>query len=108
MEVFTCASTERLPLLRSSIFNRTGIPAAGEYTSTAILVADAVIGIAVANPLGVPIVTPAHVSAPFGFTVFFTLLEAFNGSTASVVTLLPKSVTVYTTLFASNVTGKLI
>ena len=79
--------------LLSSIFNFITSPDAGEYTSTDIFVAPALIGIVEAKPFGVPIVVPAHVSAPFDFTVFLTLLALLVGSTASVVALLPKSVT---------------
>ena len=73
-------STDLVLLVRSSAFNRTRIPAAGEYTRTLICVALAVKGIFEINPA--PIVVPAHVSAPFGFVVRFTLFAALTGSTA--------------------------
>ena len=86
-------STDLVLSSLSSIFNLIFNPTAGEYTLTLIVVAEDVIGILLAKPAGVPMVVPAQVSAPFGLVVFFTLFELDVGSTASIVALLPKSVT---------------
>ena len=92
--VIASVSTEIAPLVLSSAFKRIGIPASGDHTSTDIIVADAVKGIALAKPLGVLTVVPAHNCAVASLTTSDTKFGGLTGSVITVAVFPPKSVIV--------------